>query len=485
MLLLIQAGRAFARNIPAIVPNISFLGLDLSLIPLSDEDRFDAISTMFLQQKRLFTMRFGPIMLLGTCHPELMHVLLTHPDCLEKPFLYDVAGYENGLFSAKYNLWKSQRKALNPTFNSKILNSFVSIFESCCRQLVSNLSQCEDGGTVNILDYTSKCTLEMVCSTTLGSENLQKDGKNAFLHGVEQIFDFISRRMLNIHHYPELLYRMTSTCQEDRAARKVCKEFVEKIIKDKRDQASQSAEPEDVDTQEEHFRKPQLFIDQLLSISQIDRKFSDVEILDNIFTIMAAGNDTSGLEVAHACLLLAMHPEIQEKVFSEVASFFPVEEEEEINADYLKRFEYTEMFLKECLRFCPVAPHVARKNLVPIDLDGVTIPAGNVFVCSIYALHRRQDFWGPHAELFNPENFNLEHCKARHPAAFMPFSTGTRSCIGGRYAMISMKLMILHIVRNFKLSTHLKTSDLRFRFGITLRPSFKHLIRIEKRTNHA
>ncbi|XP_055642222.1 probable cytochrome P450 313a4 [Toxorhynchites rutilus septentrionalis] len=195
---------------------------------------------------------------------------------------------------------------------------------------------------------------------------------------------------------------------------------------------------------------------------------------------MFQGNDTSALAVAHACLFLAMYPDIQEKVYTEIIEYFP-SEEAEINAESLKLLVYTDMFTKELLRHCPVAPTIARTCMRDIELDGVTIPAGNVFIFSFWALHRRKDVWGPDADKFDPDNFLPERCHARNPNAYMPFSTGPRNCIGARYAMISLKVMIIHILRNFKLRTEIRHEDIRFKFGMTLRIETEHLIQVEKR----
>lgn len=83
-------------------------------------------------------------------------------------------------------LWKNQRNALNPAFNRRILQSFVLIFEKCSKSMVSELMKCTPGETVNALKFTSRSALEMVCSTTLGSDVLQRDGKEVFLNSLEE-----------------------------------------------------------------------------------------------------------------------------------------------------------------------------------------------------------------------------------------------------------------------------------------------------------
>lgn len=184
--------------------------------------------------------------------------------------------------------------------------------------------------------------------------------------------------------------------------------------------------------------------------------------------------------VAHSCLFLAMFPELQEKLAQEIQNVLP-DREQELTAETLKDLPYLDKFFKECLRLTPVGSTIARVNMTDIELDGCRIPKGNIFIFNFYVLHRRKDIWGPDAEQFDPENFSPERSKGRHPFAFLPFSGGSRNCIGARYAMISNKIMIIHLVRNFRMSTKIRFEDLKYRINVTLNLAFKHLITLEAR----
>ena len=101
---------------------------------------------------------------------------------------------------------------------------------------------------------------------------------------------------------------------------------------------------------------------------------------------------------------------------------------------------------------------------------------------NFYSLHRRKDIWGENAELFNPDNFLPENVEKRHPYSFLPFSGGARNCIGYRYAMISLKILLIYLVKNYKFSTHLKYEDIQFRSDINLKLCTKHWVSIEQRS---
>lgn len=62
-------------------------------------------------------------------------------------------------------------------------------------------------------------------------------------------------------------------------------------------------------------------------------------------------------------------------------------------------------------------------------LDGHKIPAGVMVQLHIYELHRDPKYF-PEPEKFNPDRFLPENFKNIHPFAYLPFSAGSRNCIG-------------------------------------------------------
>ncbi|XP_053691262.1 probable cytochrome P450 313a4 [Sabethes cyaneus] len=465
--------------IPTLHPCYPLLGNSLLLLGKSEQKRFENVSDVHRKTSRIQKCWIGPQLIYAVAHPDLIQRILTDPNCCEKPFFYDFVNLKHGLFSAKYKLWKPYRKSLNSAFNAKILQSFVPIFEKCSREMISRMKPHSRGAPVDILQFTSECTLEMVCQTTLGTEALEREEKSEFLSNLRILFSRVATRIISFELYSDMIYKLTSGYYEEKRARKYCLDYAYQIIAERQSNLRRQPSSEDSEDGYES-RAPKIFIDQVLSMVDFETEFNVQNLSEQILTILAAGHDTSAQMVAHTCLFLAMFPEWQEQIATEIQTLLP-SADVELNPELLRQLTVLEKFLKESMRLAPVGPIIARTNLADIELDGVLIPRGNVFLFNFYTLHRRKDFWGPDAEQFNPENFTPQQTKQRHPFAYLPFSGGSRNCIGARYAMYSTKIMLVHIVRNFRLSTDIKFENLRYLLDITLNLAFEHLIKLKLR----
>ena len=138
-----------------------------------------------------------------------------------------------------------------------------------------------------------------------------------------------------------------------------------------------------------------------------------------------AGHETTSNLLTWTLYAASQQPEIWLKCQQEVDSILG---RESIDYESLKKLQYIEAVLDESLRLYPSAPLIARQAVKEHTIgDGIVIPVGASILIPIIVAHQNAEQWKD-PSVFNPDRF-LEKTR-RHPAAFIPFAAGPRSCIG-------------------------------------------------------
>lgn len=277
------------------------------------------------------------------------------------------------------------------------------------------------------------------------------------------------------HLHLDLIYKRTKMYKREREIRASIEAMIDKILEDKYRKMAESGNEYLNEQSNSH-----IFIDQLMHLTQDGRQLTPLEIRQNIIAIIFAGYETTAVTITYAILMLAMHPEVEQLVVNELNEFY--KEGDVIDYDLLKQLNYLEMVIKETMRLFPSVPLTIRESIEDMNLEGVaSLPKGVTFVCSFYRLHRWENIWGPDANKFRPDRFSPEEIAQRHPFSFLPFGSGSRNCLGNRYAMLSIKTGLIHLMNNYKFSTKLTMDDIKLKFSITLKLLNTNVIKVETR----
>ena len=191
------------------------------------------------------------------------------------------------------------------------------------------------------------------------------------------------------------------------------------------------------------------------------RKLSHKELIDETKTFLLAGHETTATWCYWALYALSKHPDIQDKVFSDIEKFC-TKGSDTITLEMVDEMEYFHAFLMEVLRLCPPAGMIVRTNVRPEVMGGYSIPEGTRFVIPIHLLHRHPHYWDE-PEIFKPERWETMD-EERVRFVFLPFSVGGRNCIGQRFATIEAKLILAPLLRNFRFQVAPSQRDTDFTF---------------------
>ena len=189
---------------------------------------------------------------------------------------------------------------------------------------------------------------------------------------------------------------------------------------------------------------------------------SDIELHDELMTLLFAGHETTATALAWAIYWINHLPEVKAKLMAEIATIGT-----ERDPLTISRLPYLNAVCSETLRIYPVGmltfPRITRE---PVSVQGYDLPADTVVVGCIYLTHHREDLY-PEPDLFKPERF-LE--RQFSPYEYLPFGGGSRRCIGMALAQLEMKLVIVEILSHCQLELTSKLPAVPARRGVTLGP---------------
>uniref|UniRef100_A0A1B0GK49 Cytochrome n=1 Tax=Lutzomyia longipalpis TaxID=7200 RepID=A0A1B0GK49_LUTLO len=370
---------------------------------------------------------------------------------------------------------------MNPSFSVSILQSFCPIFNEKAKLLVKRVHKFmeENSQPVDFYSFMEAFSLDTVCETTMGSKmNIQEGQNTEYLKGANDLMICMAKRTLNPFYHLDFFYRRSALYKLQESGKKVVLGFVSKVVERKKEQfyaTKSNAEHEEKD------RSSNVHIDQLLSLADCNEKlFTEEDVKTEAGTLILTGFESTALSLSYCILMIAMHPNVQERLYDEIISVTG-NSYDNVNYEDIGKFRYMEQVIKETLRLFPVVPIVARSVSAPFQLNSYTIPKGVNIVLAFILMHRNKSLWGPGAHNFDPEHFSDSSTEKMHPYAFLPFSGGPRNCMGIKYAYVVMKIALMHLLINFEFSTELKLQDLTHRFEVTLKLVNKHMVRMRAR----
>jgi cytochrome P450 len=191
------------------------------------------------------------------------------------------------------------------------------------------------------------------------------------------------------------------------------------------------------------------------------RAMTDVEVRDELVTLLLAGHETTATALAWTFDQLLAHPHTFAKLAGELAA---------------GRDAYLDAVIRETLRVRPIVPMIGRHVAKPFQLGTWTIPPGCRIAPSIYLAGRNAQAY-PRPERFEPERWIGVK---PDPYTWLPFGGGIRRCIGMAFAQFEMRVVLETVVPRARMRLAGAPAKVTRR-GITLAPAGGTRVVLEER----
>ena len=169
----------------------------------------------------------------------------------------------------------------------------------------------------------------------------------------------------------------------------------------------------------------------LLARHEDGSPMSDVELRDELMTLLVAGHETTATELSWAFERLLRNRDALAKLTADVDS---------------GEDAYVTATIRETLRRRPVLSIAGPRRVVAeIEVDGRTYGPGCHLVPNAYLVHHDPEIY-PQPYAFRPERFLG---KAPSTYTWIPFGGGVRRCIGAPFAELEMRIVLEEILTRF------------------------------------
>jgi cytochrome P450 len=167
---------------------------------------------------------------------------------------------------------------------------------------------------------------------------------------------------------------------------------------------------------------------------------NDVELQEQLRTLLVAGHDTTASALAWALYHIHREDAVRDRILAELACDPPPDE--------MPKLPYLSAVIFETLRMHPAVPIVLRKLSAPRTVIGLACEAGDIVGIAVPALHFNPSIWHD-PDRFNPDRF-LEYSPT--PFEYVPFGGGYRRCPGAAFAHNELAISIGTVMRDVTLA---------------------------------
>ncbi|CAH0720550.1 unnamed protein product, partial [Brenthis ino] len=441
--------------------------------------RLKEISKIMDDKRLPFIFWLGPQPVLLISDPE--DVRTVSNGFLEKPYFYDFgrAWLGTGLVVAPGHIWKRNIKLIAGMFTGSMVDGFQQVFNIKARELVEKLKEENNKRPFDPMPHLSYITLAAICQTGLGV-TYTSDSKQSleYYEAFNSILELILKRALNLFYYYDCIYRFSSDHAKFLRNVAVMHNLSNTVINQKIQERKEIMGKTHTDSTIEGPKKASFktVLDVLLDLKEIDPNMDENQIRSEVHTIIVGGQETVASTLGYVLLMLGSHPDVQNKLYNEVKQIFE-DNKSDLTKEDLLSLVYCEAVIQETLRLYPPLPVVTRHADRDLQIKSCTIPKGTLCCLNLLGAGRSHRAWGEDADKFLPERWLLPSTSSN--LAYLPFSTGRRSCIGKRYATAILKTLLAYCVKDLIFVS--EADKFEFKMDIVLRATKGNLLEVKLR----
>lgn len=390
------------------------------------KDQLGFATRLQQQYDKAFTFYFGKVPMVMFTTPEAVRYVLVE-NAKNFTMREVTQGLRlllgDGLLTIDGEFHRRQRRLMLPAFHRKRVESYRDIMIDYTERMLENW---QPGQQVDIAVEMQRLTMRIVAKALFDVDLTYES------HALGTAFDN-AREYPNRRRYSLSALRINlpfTAYGKFVRAKAFLDKTVYKIIEHKRSSGEDTGD----------------IVSMLLAARDEDGSaLSDVQVRDELMTLLAAGHETTSNALTWTFYLLSQNPTECDKLLAELHD---VLNGRSPTVEDLTRLPYLEMVVKESMRLFPPAWMVGRRAVGEYELEGYRLPAGSFVLLSQWVIHHKAEYF-VEPERFCPERFDPDQGEKYPSFAYFPFGAGPRMCIGSTFAMMEARLLLATILQRF------------------------------------
>ena len=338
-----------------------------------------------------------------------------------------------GLLTSEGELWKKQRKLIQPAFHKKQLEHLLESIKSA---ILTEFEKITDHKTIDVFPILNDLAFQTVVKSLFSSAANQED-----ISRLQFITEAAQKMLVKELRQPYLGWWFKWGGEIDKHLKLTgeARRILKRIVNERR--LSKIKEND--------------LLDMLLDAKYDDgSSMEEEQLIDEILILFTAGHETTSNALTFITQLMALHPEWQEEIYKERKELL---EQSTDLMDLVTKSKICQQVIEEAMRLYPPVYFIDRVNIEPDSFNGLDFGAGTNLLFSVYEIHRHPELWEqPNA--FLPERFH--EGSRKFSSQYFPFGAGPRKCIGNNFAMFEMIIAVSELVSVYKIHPNFETIEI-------------------------
>ncbi|KAF5288529.1 hypothetical protein FQA39_LY15397 [Lamprigera yunnana] len=357
--------------------------------------------------------------------------------------------------------WHSMRATLSPSFTASKMKILFNLMEECAEQFVDYFESYKGEVVVELKDTFTRFANDIIGTCAFGIQcNSLKYRDNEFYVMGKEATDFSGIKSFKFFIYE--ISPMLMKLFDIKIFNNKVRTFFKKTIKETVDLRREKniIRPDMIHLLLEAAKKMKNFSEDEKK-KNIINELSDEDITAQALIFFVAGFDTVSTAMCYVTYDLATNPDVQRRLCEEITE--TLQQSSKITYESVTTMKYLDCVISESLRFNAPVSVIDRKCRKPYTIKPVNpgektihLDPETILWIPVSALHHDDQYF-PNPKKFDPERFNSENKSNINQFAYLPFGSGPRNCIGSRFALLEIKMIIVEILRRFEIVPNAKT----------------------------